>query len=70
MRPLPAATDMDVEGLVVQAPPVGAVPQPVAIVLSKESSASVVTGGMGVTVTDLVVVLVAPPLSVTVRLTV
>ena len=57
--------------LVVHAPPVGADPRPLAIVLAKSSVASAVVGGVvAVTVTGLVTLAMAPPLSVTVNMTV
>ena len=51
----------------VQAPPVVALPQPELTVRVNESVASVVGGGMAVTVTWRVVLAVAPSSSVTVR---
>ena len=73
--PEPAVTEaLDAVPLTVQAPPASALPQPPVTSRPKASVASAPPAGGGgggaVTVTDLVTVPVAPPLSVTVSRTV
>ena len=58
------------EPFMVQAPPVSADPQPLAMVRAKVSVAMVPDAGGAVMLTCLLVALVAPELSVTVRVTV
>src|SRR5687768_5028581 len=68
--PLPAETDWAVMDAWLYAPPVSAVPHPAVTVRVKPSAARVPGGTGATTVTDCVVIAVAPTSSVTVRRTV